>query len=113
MSAVVIRSDHMRYSFPARSMHVAAEHFGIKMHISIGRDVIEHLAEARYLDRDQSEAVVVRNKELLERAVLKAVRRLGGVRTSLSLALPDLLAALEPRTSAKAGPKTGTSHRGA
>jgi hypothetical protein len=112
MSAVVMRCDQMRYSFPARSMHVAAEHFGIKMHFSIGRDVIEHLADARYLDRDQSEAVVVRNKELLARAVLRALRRLGGVRTSLSLALPDLLGALEP-TSAKTGPKTGTSHRGA
>jgi hypothetical protein len=77
MSHLTFRSDFLRYIEPVKSVHVVAEHAGRPISILITRRVIEYLADANDLDRDQSFTTVVRNKECLQRASERAIERYG------------------------------------
>jgi hypothetical protein len=90
MPSLTFRANFIRFIERSHAVHIVGDHGGKSISILIGRRVIEYLAEAADLDRDQSFTTVVRNKECLECAVERAADRYGDNFYAIAIELPDV-----------------------
>jgi hypothetical protein len=90
MSHLTFRSDFIRYIEKTRSVHLKADYARQELSVVITRRVIEYLADAANLDRDQSFTTVVRNKECLLVAAERAIERYGVTFYAVAVELADV-----------------------
>jgi hypothetical protein len=83
-------STRIRFLESLRSVHLTAERDGVPLGVLVSRAVIEHLAAAQRLSKDESFTIVVRNKAVLEGAANRAFRRFGSGSTVITIEMTDM-----------------------
>jgi hypothetical protein len=105
MKTLTFSPTYIRFNNATRAVHVTADCDGNNVDILIGRAVIEYLAGARELNKDQCFTTVVKHKEQLQFAAEIALARYGNDCRALAIELSDLKLIVSPAPATTSGIK--------